>query len=466
MLALLACQSACTALELPRQDAGGGDGGNAGTREPTSDAGPDAGPMRFDAGPFTLGFLASDGGPTSSEVYSRAFSIRVGGAEPGALVHLTARAFEFVAKGSFVAASDGTVETGRDAPVSGSYRGVDRDGLLWSAEPSPLPPPGGFDVVVTAASGDAGLTATLARPPMGSGYTLRDVTAGGLPGKYYARPDAGDHGAVLVLGGSECNLNVTLFDAAWLTTVGFDALALDYCDRGFIDRVPLERLEAALDWLGAQPGVDRRRLAIYGGSRGGELALQLAADLPWLRAAIAVSPSAYRWGDTRDGTFPAWTRADGGLPTMPHHGLVQPTAELLPDGQTGYRDTPVFLGDLAAASAAERAAARIPVEDAGAALLMIGGEDDGLWPSCQFIDDAWSALTDGGHQRTHPLDRRLCLTGAGHLIGVPGYQTADGYAYATAGGVLVLGGTPEGRGRANRAADDAVRAFLQAALAP
>lgn len=465
---LVACQLACGAGERPRQDAGDLDAGgaDAGDDAGAADAGADAGRQAFDAGPFTLAFRASDGGPTTSEIYARAFSVRVSGAEPGALVHLTARAFEFVGKGSFVAAVDGTIDTGRDAPVSGTYRGVDVDGLLWSAEDSPLPPPAGFDVVVTATSGDAGATATLARPAMGTGFTLRDVSAGGLPAKFLTRPDAGARGAVLVLGGSDCSLNATLFEAAWVSTMGFDALAVDYCDQGFIERIPLERLEAALDWLGAQQDIDRGRLAVLGGSRGGELALQLAADLPWLRGAVAVAPSSYRWSDTRTGDSAAWTRADAGLASIPRRPQEQPVPEFLPDGQTGYRFTPVFLGELAAASGAERSAARIAVEDAGAAVLMIGGDDDGLWPSCRFIDDAWNALADAGHQRTHPLDRKLCVPGAGHLIGAPGYPTADGYSMARPGVVLVLGGTAEGRGHANRAADEAIRAFLQAALAP
>jgi len=106
---------------------------------------------------------------------------------------------------------------------------------------------------------------------------------------------------VLVLGGSECRLSSTSFSAAYVTTAGYHALAVDYCSAGVISQVPLEGLMAAIDWLAVQPDVDATRLAVIGGSRGGELALEQASRPARLKAVVAVVPSVYGWSDTGSG---------------------------------------------------------------------------------------------------------------------------------------------------------------------
>ncbi len=55
--------------------------------------------------------------------------------------------------------------------------------------------------------------------------------------------------------------------------------------------IPLEYLETAIRWMSNQPTVNADRLAVVGGSRGGELALLLGATFPKLRAVVACVPS-------------------------------------------------------------------------------------------------------------------------------------------------------------------------------
>jgi acetyl esterase/lipase len=439
----------------PSQDSGSSDGGP-----------PDAGESAFDAGALTVRFLDGARQPVSTLLYSLPFSIEVTGAPPGEPVQLQTSFYGYVGQATFVASARGDVRTERDAPVDGGYAGIDSEGLIWSATLVGQPVGSSFDVQVTATATDAGATATLVRPGMGTGFDITRVDAGPLPGVFFGRADAGPQPALLVLGGSECNLQTTVFVAAWLTTMGYQTLAVDYCHGGFIREVPLESLHAALDALAARPSVDPQRLGVMGGSRGGELTLQLAADEPRLRAAVAMVPSPYRWADTQDGTDFAWTRGDAGLPRVPVAN-VGPSTEPLPGGLIGYRSTPAFTASVEQASPAALSAATIPVGSSNASLLLIGAGDDGLWPSCRFTADALALLADAGHYATHPLDQRLCLEQAGHVIGPPGWSTQDGYSLSIGmNQALVLGGTVAGRGRAGRAADSAMRAFLKAALGP
>ncbi len=436
-------------------DAGAADAGSV----------PDAGPLR------AAFFHHVDGGAVlvDSLVYSLPFFLRVAGAPPGAIITVTSRVQRLESQAVFRASVDGVVDTSTDAPLSGAYSGPDPDGLVWTLAPSSFDFGTTFDVGAEVDVMDGGQTfARLERPGMGTGTQQERVTIGTLPGVFYRWQGGGPRPAVLVLGGSECRLASTSFVAAYFTTAGYHALAVDYCSNGVISQVPIEGLLSAIGWLASQPDVDATRLAVVGGSRGGELALELASRDARLKAVVGVVPSVYRWGDTGAGRNSAWTFAGVELPMIPNAPtMTQPLEENLGGGLVGYRLTPVFDADLASATPVQRAAATIELERSRAHVLLVGAADDGVWPSCRFVADAWNRLTSAQHQATHPADRQLCLPAAGHAVGAPGWSTREGYsAFNPAlGGNLIFGGTAEGRGRGNRAYDTAWRAFLATAFA-
>jgi pimeloyl-ACP methyl ester carboxylesterase len=327
------------------------------------------------------------------------------------------------------------------------------------------------DVTVTDADGADPLAAgSIRRRPVNEGVDVTEVNDGTRVG-FLTRP-AGARGplpAVLAFGGSEGGTFYGQFMAYYLAQLGYASFGVAYFGAPGLspdlERVPLEVLSDDLDYLAAQPGVDPDRIAVLGASRGGELALLLGATFPnRVRAVVAQVPSGYVWGATTGNDVSAWTLGDADVPYVPSSGA--PAEYYMRNGNTYAVTTPAFLADIAAAPPAALAAAAIPVASTQGPILLLGGEDDQLWPSCVLADVAWDALTAAGHTGAH-ADETHCFPEAGHLISFPpGSSTLENTAvyYPEFDVYLVTGGTPQGIARAEREGNTITRAFLEKAL--
>lgn len=137
----------------------------------------------------------------------------------------------------------------------------------------------------------------------------------GLVGTFSSQPAATPGPAVLALGGSAGGHS---HEPALSASHGIPTLSLAYFGEpglpSQLKDIPLEYFAKALRWLGAQPGVDPNRVAVVGVSRGGELALLLAANFPDLvHGAVACTTDAHILGAyPPPASGPAWTL--GGKP--------------------------------------------------------------------------------------------------------------------------------------------------------
>jgi dienelactone hydrolase len=448
-------------------------------------AGPEGGPgPDGDTGTVAFQFLdVSAGGKAVTEaLYGDVLDVRLTGLPAGRAVTIHARNLGsdgqgYEAYASFAAGPDGTVDAASTAPSMGTYEGVDPDGLVWSGQPKPEPTDqkawGTNPLTLYFSAEVDGTTvasAALPRFTLASGITKVSVTADGLVGVFYAPAGGGMHGAVIAFGGSEGGLASGQFLAEYFASLGHPALGLAYFGAAGLPQtlsgVPLEYFQKAHDWLVSQAGVTQGKVAVVGGSRGGELALLLGATFPWVTAVVAQCPSGVRWGDDVYGAptwnTAAWTYGGQPLPFIPFTNGV-PVPVTLANGSIATSVLPVYAKALSDASPEQIAAATTKVEATAGPILMQAAADDQMWGSCPLSQIAMDRLTQSGHAAAHG-DQLTCYPGAGHNIFDVGAPTASILSIVDGGEALALGGNPADVARAERDADTKVRAFLASNL--
>lgn len=428
--------------------------------------------------------LELQGVPLES-VVDESITVRVAGCRPEARVTLVARLCDRSGRlwescNVYVAGRDGIVDLSRDQPIRGSYRTVDAMGFAWSmsitgetcaeAPRSPGLAPVTFVIVAMEEDGPT-VTTSLLRLAAARGVTCVEVREDGLVGLLLTPPGAGPFPGILVLGGSEGGLNAEL--AARYASHGYAALALAYFGVEHLPdeltHIPLEYFERAIQWLRSRPSVDPTRLAISGASRGGELALLLAARHHVFRAVIAVAPSSVVYsamlGADDDGGErcpPAWTHGGAEVPYL----CADLQLARAPAGVSGKRAplelARMFLATLQDEDSVEQAT--ICVEDIAAPVLLISGQEDAVWPSALYCERVMHRLATHGHPFA---DLHVSYPGAGHAIGAPHAPVPPRLVvHPTTGDLIDLGGDPAQTAAASRDGWERQLAFLDEHVMP
>ena len=343
--------------------------------------------------------------PTSVLVDETAV-IRAGGLAPNEHVSIRAELVDganepWSAQAEFIADPEGAVDTSKQAPVKGSYNEVSAMGLIWSMKPDAK------HVASYQGERDLGLqmiefqlirngqqVASAQMQQLAVGDGIRRINVNGqLHGVLLLPNTTGSHPGVLVVGGSEGG--VPLRKAAWLASRGYAALALAYFRYDdlppLLEGIPLEYFSSALSWMMQRPEVSSDRLAVVGTSRGGELALQLGSMFPEIKAVVAYVPANVRFpaccGNTR---VPySWTWQGRPLSFVVRRSLRGPSAAM---------------------------DAAIAVERTHGPILLIAGDDDGVWDSSGMTD----AIVQRLKQAHFPFSyERLIYAHAGHRAGRP-----------------------------------------------
>jgi dienelactone hydrolase len=413
-----------------------------------------------------------------SAVIDVPIKIELRGFPPGQPVTLTAL-IEFAdgskwqSRATFSADARGQVDLTREAPTSGTYDGVAAMEFIWSSERQPGEgrpiSPGSVMrpwLVHLDATGPGGTRAqaTIDRTVAGPGVTRHIVRDAGIVGTLFLPAGDGPHPAVIVVSGG--GGGIPEHRACILASHGYAALALGYfavegLPRGLVN-IPLEYFENAIRWMRAQPWLGKGFLAVWGPSRGGELALLLGATFPDINAVSAWVPSGVLFwalglaepGDTRPRA--AWTFRGKPLPYLQENNT---SGDPLPQPRSGepVAYAPFYLSQLRDTQAVERAT--IPVERTRGPIQLVSGTDDQMWGSDALADIAERRLRTQGH--AFPF-RHLKYQGAGHLILVPYGPTTLRVLSLTVQGanelVLSQGGTPR---LDAEAAVDAWRDLLQ-----
>jgi dienelactone hydrolase len=237
------------------------------------------------------------------------------------------------------------------------------------------------------------------------------VTPPGLTAQYYAPAGAKRVPMVLVLGGSEGGLGGSGPLAKRLAGEGYGALALAYFGAEGVPKtlqsVPVEYFDQGIAWLLARPEAGRRRVAVLGGSKGGEAALLVAANNRRVCAVVAGAPSGVTWPGInpaagRGDPGPSWTRDSRPVPYAPYD-RTKPFKTILD----------LYERSLPAAPAESF----IPVERIAGPVLLISGRQDSLWPSSAMADTMMARLDKAKFKHAH---QHLAYPDAGHAgFGAP-----------------------------------------------
>ncbi len=372
----------------------------------------------------------------------------------------------------FVADGSGKVDPARQKPIRGSYDWVDPMGLFWTMAPKD---PGNQamnrvsfrelpeHIVFTARQNDKpDISQTIQRSWLNAGVTRIEVDEEGLHGVLFMPPGKGPFPGIMIVTGSGGGANER--SAALWANHGYAAFALAYfayegCP-DYLVEIPLEYFEKGFQWLAKNPRIDGNRLAVSGGSRGGELSLVLGATFPMIKAVIAYVPSSVVWagfGGEKAGLKASWTYQGKDLTFIKEGEEIDLKAIY---GDNPIPLTPGFLESMELVDEVE--ASTIPVEKIQGAILLISGEDDQMWPSTLFSNRVMDRLAKFSFP--HPYEH-LSYPQAGHGISMPFIPLSPpAIIHPVDQGLFAIGGKPEQQAHANEDSWKKALAFLKSNL--
>ena len=393
--------------------------------------------------------------------------------QPGASVTVRAhlmdpRGVPWSSHATYRADAEGSVDLTRQAPIAGTYTGVDGEGLIASLAVTGHSPSRTFDstdiaplvVEFVAELGAQRVAHAQAhRLYVAAGVQATTLHEDRLSGLFF-RPAADEpRPGVIVLGGSSGKLLFASQVAALLAGHGFPSLALAYFGLDGLPpdlvEIPIGYFRSAIARLSSQPGVRPDAIGVVGRSRGAELALLLGSRISAIRSVVAYCPSSIVWNGLRGATpidASAWRESDRPVPFL---SLL--AADLADLRSRVFHADPVALTPLfeAALDRPVPPEAIIPVEQTNGPILLISGDDDRMWPSARMGDQILERLEAHGH----PFRSRHCrYQRAGHLMRPPGVPTSVLH------NMMAFGGDGPAQAAANRAAWRETVAFLRASL--
>lgn len=287
------------------------------------------------------------------------------------------------------------------------------------------------------------------------------IDASGVGGRLYKGLGTGPHPGVVVLHGAGGGDGYEREYARRLTRHGYTTCCVDYFGvpdaPSALDRISIDRLVAAIEWVSDHPDVAGERVGVVGFSRGGEAALLAGSQSDAVGAVVACSASGYAfpaptWMDGVETERAAWTVGGEPVPYIPVERHVA-------SEQTSLADS---LGDHESNHAVERTDpetrghATLPVERIDGPVLFVTGGADAIWPADELAGVAIDRLDS--HDHPWPYENRV-YSDAGHAIRVP-YRFDDEAPTAD----HPLGGTVEANARASADAWLRTLEYLDAGL--
>ncbi|XP_069773518.1 acyl-coenzyme A thioesterase 5-like [Narcine bancroftii] len=420
--------------------------------------------VRGRPGPWQRGTATLTVSPQSS-LADESVCIRAEGLRPHQEVTLRAQVHGgrlFDSSALLRADGRGSLHAGRSPSLGGDYLGVQPMGLLWTLSPASMEPPHcmlrpGTDLTGQPMRVDLSLHPGHTRGSVVPGQVLAKqvierwfskpgvrwirLREGKIRGSLFLPPGDGPFPGVIDLFGEEGGL--TEFRACLLASRGFAALALPYF--GFEDLpmtltdIHLEYFEDAIDYLQKHPKVKGPGIGVIGSSKGADLALSIVTFIPKVVASVCIS-------GCNANTLSDLYYKDVHLPGLTHN------IDKIKVLDSGILDLSETLDD-----PNKNQKSIIPVEKAEGRILFVVGEDDKIWNSKLFAEEAIKRLNAHGKSNYELLR----YPGAGHHIEPPSSPHCSALYDQFLGYPVLSGGEPIKHCFAQQDSWQKIQQFLQ-----
>ncbi|MEQ3513346.1 acyl-CoA thioester hydrolase/BAAT C-terminal domain-containing protein [Pseudoalteromonas sp. BZB3] len=209
--------------------------------------------------------------------------------------------------------------------------------------------------------------------------------------------DGQKHPLVIMLGGSDGGN--TLAKPQWqpifdrLNETGMSVASLGYFGT---DSTPsnaaelsLEEIEKRISLLANSDKINNNCVAVFGFSKGAELALLLGSHFDSINHVVAVMPSHVTWNAVK-------TVTDKSSWTLKNQPLAYISAPLfswqMQKGNVTGKFTPAFEQALGKATELEIEQARIPIDKNEGPVLLVSAKQDEIWPSYDMANEVMKYL--------------------------------------------------------------------------
>ena len=263
--------------------------------------------------------------------------------------------------------------------------------------------------------------------------TARDDTI--IDAKYHPPSGEPANVAIMFLGGSDGGF--PRYDVEVYTTKGYPCYLLAYFGTEntphHLEMIPLEYFEAAIERFRSYPEVGDKKIVLFGGSKGGELALLLASRYRQIEGVIARVPSSVVFQGI-GGPSSSWSYKGRPVPFVPYYEPFDDSTVVNNQWIEMYKLS------LTQTEAVERAI--IEVENINGPVLIITGKEDRMWPSSQMGDMIIERLKENNFPHWY---QHIAYDNAGHSLNEKG----------------IFGGTEEGNKKARIDSEQRISAFLE-----
>ena len=291
--------------------------------------------------------------------------------------------------GIFVSDKNGIIDMSQTPSCSGSYEGISTMGLFSNAKPltnkkkklptslSKIPLLDRFFVEIKIMQGNTVIAErTFTRHYMSSQISHKDIYGKYFQGRLFYDKKAIKTPALIIVSGSEGRIEKAQNIAQLLSSRGYICLAVAYfgLERlpNYLERIPLECLVEAKDYLRQHPQVDSEKIGIYGRSKGAEFVLAEESLFNDVQCLVLNSPSDVVY----EGIEGKWNS---------HTSSWTHLQKELPYQKLRLRD--YLFSKLFRKPIPKDCSARIDISQLHSPILLLGSTVDEIWDASSAIDD-------------------------------------------------------------------------------